>query len=441
MKDLIIIGAGPGGYELAIQAAKHGLSTVLIEEDQLGGTCLNHGCIPTKSFYHAASVLRDFQTAADFGITGSCNLDFSLMLQKKNRIVSELRDGIRFMVEKSGAEMVFGHGKLLSKNQVEVNGTVIEGKTIVLATGSSSARLPLPGFNLPNVITSKEMLELDFVPKKLAVIGAGVIGIEFASIFSRFGSQVEVFEALEGILPVTDKEISKRLLSYLKASGIKFHLNAMVSRVEEDNGLKLWYTEKGQEDNASADVILVAVGRKPNLGNLGLDAAGILYDRRGIKVDANFKTNLDNVYAIGDVTGQMMLAHSATYSGYQVLKNLLGETERIDFFVLPSCVFTFPEVASVGLTEDEAAGKDYKVNKAYFRANGKAATMGEADGFIKIISVSGLIKGVHILGPHASDLISEAVALINKKTSAKEFKDFIHPHPTLGEIFTSALRD
>ncbi len=441
MKDLIIIGAGPGGYELAVEAAKHGLSTVLIEEDQLGGTCLNHGCIPTKSFYHAASVLRDFQVAADYGITGSCALDFSATLSKKNRIVSELRNGIRFMVEKSGAEIIFGHGKLLSKNRVDVNGTVIEGKTIVLATGSSSARLPLPGFNLPNVITSKEILELDYVPKKLTVIGAGVTGIEFASIFSRFGSQVEVFEALEGILPVTDKEISKRLLSFLKASGIKFHLNAMISRVEDDNGLKLWYTEKGQENNASADVILVAVGRKPNLGNLGLDEVGILYDRRGIKVDANFKTNLDNVYAIGDVTGQMMLAHSATYSGYQVLKNLLGETERIDFSVLPSCVFTFPEVASVGLTEDEAAGTDFKINKAYFRANGKAATMGETDGFVKIISISGTVKGVHILGPHASDLISEAVALINKKTSAKEFKDFIHPHPTLSEIFSSALRD
>jgi dihydrolipoamide dehydrogenase len=215
----------------------------------------------------------------------------------------------------------------------------------------------------------------------------------------------------------------------------------MVSRVEEDHGLKLWYSEKGQETNASADVILVAVGRKPTLGNLGLDEAGILYDRRGIKVDGDFKTNLDNVYAIGDVTGQMMLAHSATFSGYQVLKNILGESKKIDFSVLPSCIFSFPEVASVGLTEDEAAGKDFKVRKAYFRANGKAATMGETDGFVKIISVSGLIKGVHILGPHASDLISEAVVLINKKTTALEFQDFIHPHPTLSEIFSSALRD
>ncbi|HQC74714.1 MAG TPA: FAD-dependent oxidoreductase, partial [Bacilli bacterium] len=293
----------------------------------------------------------------------------------------------------------------------------------------------------PQVLSSTEMLDLDVIPKKLAIVGGGVIGIEFASIFQQFGSEVEVFEALDTILPLSDREISKRLLSYLKQSGIKFHLKTMVSKIEKTDHLQLFYQEKDQELTTEADVVLVAVGRKPKLDKLGLEEVGIVYDRFGIKVNEHFQTNFPHIYAIGDVTGKMMLAHSATYSGFQVLKHLLHQSDRIDFSILPSCVFTFPEVAQVGLTEEEAKSLDYRVLKSFFRANGKALTINETNGFIKIIVVDEVIRGVHILGPHASDLISEAVALLNQKTTVQEMKNFIHPHPTLGEIFASAIRE
>jgi dihydrolipoamide dehydrogenase len=440
MKDLIIIGAGPGGYELALEAAKKGLQVTIIEEDELGGTCLNYGCIPTKSFYHAATLLKEFHEASNVGITGPINWDYEKTLERKNEIVRTLVSGIQFMLEKAKVEVIKGRGVLQSPTSVKVNNQIVEGKHIVIATGSSSAKLPLPGFDLPNVISSLELLDLTTIPKKLAIVGGGVIGIEFASIFSKFGSEVEVFEALETILPQNDREISKRLLSYLKQDKIKFHLKTMVTKIEQQGNLQLFYKEKDQEQTANADIVLVAVGRKPNIHHIGLEELGIDFDRYGIKVNEHFQTNIPNIYAIGDVTGKMMLAHSATFSGFQVLKHLLHEKDAIDFSILPSCVFTFPEIASVGITEEEAK-EHYQTYKAYFRANGKAHTIGNTDGFMKIIAINEQIKGVHILGPHASDLISEAVALLNKQTTVNELKNFIHPHPTLGEIFSQAIRE
>ena len=441
MKDLIIIGAGPGGYELALEAAHQGLKVTLIEEDALGGTCLNYGCIPTKSFYHVAKLIKDFKESASLGFSNQPSWDYQKTLIRKNEIVQQLVLGIKFLLEKAQVEVVMGRGTLVSHHQVLANNQIYEASNIVVATGSSSAKLPLPGFNLPNVLTSLKMLDIKSIPNKLAIIGAGVIGIEFASIFRQFGSEVEVFEALDTILPLCDREISKRHLSYLKQTEIKFHLKASVSKIEQSHSLIINYREKDQDLKTEADVVLVAVGRKPNIANLGLEDLKIDFDRFGIKVNEHFQTNIPNIYAIGDVTGKMMLAHSATYSGFQVLKHILGQTDVIDFSILPSCVFTFPEIAQVGMTEEEAQNQNYKIHKFFFRANGKALTINETDGFIKIISVDDLITGVHILGPHASDLISEAVSLINNKTHVNELKNFIHPHPTLGEIFAQAIRE
>ncbi|MGD9604705.1 MAG: dihydrolipoyl dehydrogenase [Bacilli bacterium] len=441
MKDLIIIGAGPGGYELALEAASHGLEVTLIEEDALGGTCLNYGCIPTKSFFHVAKLIKDLKESENLGFSHQPSWDYEKTLNRKNEIVSQLVAGIKFLLEKAKVEIIIGHGTLISHHEVQVGNNIYEAKSIVIATGSSSAKLPLPGFDLPQVLTSLEMLDINYIPKKLAIVGGGVIGIEFASIFKLFGSEVEVFEALDTILPPSDREISKRLLSYLKQMGIKFHLKTMVSKIEKNNQLMLCYREKEQDYQMEVDTVLVAVGRKPNIKQIGLENVGIDFDRFGIKVNQHFQTNISNIYAIGDVTGKMMLAHSATYSGFQVLKHLLQQHDQIDFSILPSCVFTFPEVAQVGVTEEEAQTTNYQVYKSYFRANGKALTIGETDGFIKIIVIDNIIKGVHILGPHASDLISEAVALINKKTSVTELRNFIHPHPTLGEIFSQAIRE
>lgn len=441
MNDLIIIGAGPGGYELALEASKKGLSTILIEASEVGGTCLNSGCIPTKAYYKTASLLKELKQLNNYGITGEYKLDFKKNVLRKNNIVTNLVQGIKFLLKKNNVELVYGKAKLLSKYQVEVNHQVYQANYIVIASGSRAVSLPLPGFEIDGVLSSKELLELNEIPKKLVIIGAGVVGIEFASIFNAFGSEIEVIETQDRILPTIDKEISKRLLQYLKGKGIKFHLKSTVTRIETKGNLKVFYLDKEEEETIACDKVLVSVGRKPNIEDLGLDDLKIDYDKRGIKVNQFFQTNIDNIYAIGDVTGQMMLAHSATYSGYHVLKHILGEESKIDFSILPACVFSFPEVATVGLTEEECAQFDYQVQKYYFKANGKAQTMDETDGFIKIISVDDYIKGVHILGPNASDIIHEAVVLMNKKVSITEANDFIHAHPTLSETFSSALKE
>lgn len=437
MKDLIIIGAGPGGYELALEAAKNGLSTVLVEKAEVGGTCLHHGCIPTKTYYKTASILKEIKSFHEHGITGDFHFDFSKAYNRKNEIVSNLTSGIQFMLKKAGVELVYGEARLESNKKVRVNNDVFTAKYIVIATGSRASTLPFLNFDNPDIISSREMLEEKHIPKKLVIVGGGVIGIEIASIFNYFGSEVEVIEMLDNILPNIDREISKRLLSYLKSQGIKFHLK---SRLESVEGHKVFFQEKEKEQMLTFDKLLIAVGRKPNIENLGLEEVGIRFDQKGIIVNDNFQTNIPNIYAIGDVTGKMMLAHSATYSGFQVLKHLLGEEGEIDFSILPACVFSFPELATVGLTEEEASDLNYQVNKFYFKANGKAQTIGETEGFVKVISVDNIIRGVHILGPHASDLIHEAVILLNKEVTKVEFNNFIHAHPTLSETIGQSLR-
>jgi len=434
MKDVIIIGAGPGGYEMAIKAAQEGLTTLLIEKAKLGGTCLQKGCIPTKAYYQSASVLRQLKQCEDFGISGSFSFDFNKIYERKEKIVADLMQGISFLLKKNGVHVVYGPARLLSSNEVEVDDTVYRGKNIVIATGSKP--IIIPEFNISSVITSDLLLGLKEIPKKMAIIGGGVIGIEFASIFNVFGGEVEVFELADMILPMFDKEIARRLQTYLKTQGIKINTGARVLGLEEKG--KIYYRLRNKEKAGFADKILISIGRTPNIDNLNLDAVGIKYDRKGIKVNSNFQTNIKNIYAIGDVTGKMMLAHSATYSGYHALKHILNKNSHINFKVVPSCVFSFPEVAMVGLTEAQCRRYDYKIHKAYFRANGKAVTMSATDGFIKIITVNGKIKGVHIIGPHASDLIHEAVVLMNQKVPLERFISYIHAHPTLSEIYPLA---
>lgn len=439
MKDIIILGAGPGGYELALAASRRGLSVVLIEEHEVGGTCLHHGCIPTKAYYKSAEVLRELKQLSDYGISGTFSFDFSKTSDRKNEIVKTLTQGIKFLLNKAHVEWIYGRGKIISPNQVAVNGEIFEGKYIVIATGSSAAMLPLPGADSEGVMTSTELLELKDVPKKLVVIGGGVIGIELATIFNQFGTEVDVIEAMDSILPPVDREISKRLQIYLKGQGIRIHTKATVSRIEA--GLKVYFTEKDSEQTVAADKVLVAVGRRPNVNDIGLENTKVIYDRKGIKVNTFFQTNVPNIYAIGDVTGTMMLAHSASYSGYHVLKHILKEESLINFEVLPSCVFTFPEIASVGFTEDQCEEADVCVQKYYFKANGKALTINETDGFVKIISVCDIIRGVHILGPHASDLIHEFVPIMNRNIPISELNDYIHAHPTLSETLAGAFRE
>lgn len=446
MKDIIIIGAGPGGYELALKASKSGLSTLLIEKDNVGGTCLNYGCIPTKSYYQNAKILNEVKKAEIFGITGDFSFDFNETYKRKEKVVSDLIKGIEYLLNKQNVELVKGTAKIVDKNSVQVNDTIYEAKNIVIATGSSSVRLNLPGFNLEGVIDSTDLLSLQSVPEKLVIIGGGVIGIEMATIFATFGSEVEVIEMCDTILPILDLEISKRLQSYLKQNKIKIHTKSKVTsinKLEDSEQLIIHYIEKEKEETTTASKVLLSIGRKPNLDNLGLDEVGIVYNKKGIVTDDNFKTNIDNIYAIGDVTGKTMLAHSATYSGYHVLNNILGVKDKIKFNIVPSCVFTFPELASIGLTEEEAKNMniDYKVSKSMYRASGKAVAMNEVEGFIKVIVSNEKIIGVHIIGYDASNLISQVLPLINENISIVNIKDYIFAHPTLAEIFANAIHE
>ncbi|MDD4212828.1 MAG: dihydrolipoyl dehydrogenase, partial [Bacilli bacterium] len=387
MNDLIIIGAGPGGYELALEASKKGLSTILIERERLGGVCLREGCIPTKTWYKSAELLRDIKEAQALGLEClSPTFDFSVAQARKDGIVKGLEEGIRFSLEKAKVELVSGEGTLQGPHQVRVNETVYEAKTIVIATGSRP--MMIPGFEV--AWDSTQILASTTLPKKLIVIGGGVIGLEMACIMQAMGVAVTIVEFMDRILPTADREISKRLQTYLKAQGILPIVGAMAKEMVE-GGIHI--EAKGKLQFIEGDQVLVAVGRRPNIEGLGLEKLGIVHDRKGIKVNQNFETNVPGIYAIGDVTGKMMLAHVATYQGYHVLHHLQDEASHIRFDLVPSCVFSFPEVAWVGVTEEECTPGSYTTYKSLYRANGKAHAMNAVDGFVKMI-----VRDDHIIG-------------------------------------------
>ncbi len=438
MIDIIIIGAGPGGYELALEAANSGLSIVLIEKNEVGGTCLNHGCIPTKTYYHDAKL---FKKSKELKVLQSnAILDFELTKERKKKVVADLVTGIKFSLDKAKVKLIYGTASLVDRYHVKVENEIYEAKYIVIATGSKSKIIPIKGIDAKNVITSDELLDISDIPSKLVVIGGGVIGIEMATIFKTFNSDVTIIESASTILPFFDKEIIKRFQAYLKTYGIKLILKTEIKEIFDN---KIIYDNNGTINEIDFDKILLAVGRKPNIDNLELENCAIDIDKGAIKVNTNFQTNIDNIYAIGDVNNKMMLAHYATYSGYRVLNHILGRNDKINFDIVPSCVFTIPEIAMVGLTEDECIlqNKEYRTIKTLYRSNGKAMTMNELDGFIKLIIENNYIIGAHILGEEANILIHEIMVLINNKISINDAKDYIHAHPTLSEIIATSLRD
>lgn len=491
---IIIIGAGPGGYETALLAAKRGVEVVLIEAGHVGGTCLNEGCIPTKSFCKNAEVIDSLREAETFGITGlSYDFDFKAVTARKNAVVEQLRGGVEGLLGHKLITLVRGKASFKDAHTVVVTPIVssaipcntecpsvipseaecrVEESTeytadyIIIATGSVSASLPIPGADLPGILTSKEILDLEEVPHRLCVIGGGVIGLEFASVFRSFGSEVTVLEYFKEILPRFDSDLSKRLKQSLGKRGIEINTQAQVTgitsvipseaegRVEESPCYRVTYTRKGKEETVEADKVLMAVGRKANVGSLNLADAGIEFTPRGIVVDdRTMQTNVPHIYAIGDVNGKTMLAHAATFQGIVALDHIMGIENEIDLSVMPAAVFTSPEAASVGMTEDECkeAGIPVKCLKSFFRANGKAVTMGETDGFCKLVVAAepkegcespyapGYILGCHLYGPHASDIVQEACALITRKATLKEFESIIHTHPTLTEVLQSSV--
>lgn len=452
---IIIIGAGPGGYETALLAAKRGVEVILIEAGPVGGTCLNEGCIPTKAFCKNAEVLDGLREAAGFGVTGlSYGFDFRTVVERKNAVVDQLRGGVEGLLGHKNITLVRGKASFKDPYTVYVDGQEYIADYIIIAIGSVSASLPIPGADLPGVMTSKEILDIEEVPKRLCVIGGGVIGLEFASIFRSFGSEVSVLEYCKDILPRFDTDLAKRLKQSLGKRGIDINTQAQVTGISENAGeYTVSFTRKGKEESVVADKVLMAVGRRANLDSLNLSDVGIECSRRGVSVNEVMQTNVPHIYAIGDINGSMMLAHAATFQGIVALDHIMGIDNEIDLSVMPAAVFTSPEAASVGLTEDECKDKAIPVKclKSFFRANGKAVTMGETDGFCKIVVAAepkegdlspyepGRILGCHMYGPHSSDIIQEACALISRKATLEQFRDIIHTHPTLTEVLQSAV--
>ena len=464
---IIIIGAGPGGYETALLAAKRGVEVVLIESGHVGGTCLNEGCIPTKTFCRNAEVLDSLREGETFGLTDlTYGFDFSKVIDRKNAVVEQLRGGVEGLLNNKLITLVRGKASFKDAHTV----TVTPGATpvtieksveysadhIIIATGSVSSSLPIPGADLPGILTSREILDIEKVPSSLCVIGGGVIGLEFASIFRSFGCEVTVLEYCKDILPRFDTDLAKRLKQSLSKRGISVETQAQVTSITEcdADAYTVSYIRKGKEETVTAEKVLMAVGRRANLASLNLDDIGLEYTPRGIVTDERtMQTNIPHIYAVGDINGRMMLAHAATFQGIVALDHIMGVENLIDLSVMPAAVFTSPEAASVGLTEDECKerGIPVKCLKSFFRANGKAVTMGETDGFCKVVVAAepkegaqspyqpGRVLGCHLYGPHSSDIVQEACAMISRKATLEEFQSVIHTHPTLTEVLQSAL--
>lgn len=437
--DLIIIGAGPGGYETAVEGVALGKKVTLIEKSLPGGTCLNRGCIPTKTLCRSAEVAMTLAEAAEFGFTPvSPEIDFAKVMERKDRVLAELRDGVRTLLK--DVNFVEGEAKFLSPAVVEVNGMEYTAPKIIIATGSVPALLPIEGKEL--ALTSDEILSLERLPKSLCVIGGGVIGMEFASVFAAFGTEVTVLEYCKEILPPFDSEIAKRLRMSLKRRGINIVTSAEVTSITE--GPVVNYVVKGKEKSVGAELVLMAVGRRPSIPE-GLEGMGVTLNRGAVQVGDDMSVAFGGgkapsdvrLYAIGDVNGRCMLAHAAVRQG----KIALGLAAPTD--VIPSAVFTMPECAMVGMTEEKCLEKGHavKIGKATFRANGKALAMGEPDGLVKIITDADTdeILGCHICGAHAADLIQELATAMQSGLKASAIAATVHAHPTLTEVVLAAV--
>lgn len=446
MKDLLIIGGGPGGYVAAIRAAQLGMKVTLVEKDEVGGTCLNRGCIPTKAYFQNAKAVHTLKRAEELSIeVADFRFNMEKAKQRKDNIVQNLVSGVKQLLKANGVEIIKGEASLTSSDTVLVNGEEIKAKHILLATGSIPARLSIEGAEIEGVITSDEALEITEVPSRLAVIGGGVIGLEFACIFSAFGSKVAVIEYMPNILGSLDREISKRMGVFLKKQGIDVYTSAAVTKIEKkEKDLILNIQGQKGDFTLEADLVLMSAGRKPCIKGLNLDKVGIETENDFIKVDPNYQTSVTGVYAIGDVIGGQMLAHKASEEGIVAVEKIAGIDASVHYHAVPGCIFTFPEIATVGMSEEEAKQKgiQYKVGKFQFAANGKAMTMGEAEGLVKILAdENDIIIGVHIIGPHASDLILEGTMMVKNRMRVNDVIGTIHPHPTLGEAIMEAVLD
>lgn len=445
--DLIIIGAGPGGYETAIEAAKAGKSVTLFNGGALGGTCLNEGCIPTKCLCHDSGMIASFKEGENFGIDDfTFSIDFNKIIGRKRNVTDTLRSGIETMLRQAKVNVVNAMASFKDSHTVVANGEEYEADNIIIATGSKSKSLPIPGHDLECVMDSTALLNIEYIPSSLTIIGGGVIGMEFASIFHNLGSQVTVIEFMKQILPPFDSDIAKRLKQSLSKKGIRIITGASANEIRQNEfyEVEVVYELKGKEETVVSSDLMMAVGRTPNLNGLNLEAAGVEYSAKGIPVDDKMCTNVNGIYAIGDVNARMMLAHVASFQGIRALNHIDGKTDNIRFDIVPSAVFTRPECGMVGLTEEQCKEKGIAVSigQSFYRANGKALAMGEPEGLCKLIfdKEDGKLLGAHIMGAEAADLAQQCADLMNFKATKKDMENIIFGHPTVSEVILAAVR-
>lgn len=445
---IIIIGAGPGGYETALEAAKRGHEVTLFNGDRLGGTCLNEGCIPTKCLCRNAEMIASFKEADKFGMDDfSFTLDYNKVVERKKEVVDTLRNGIDAMLKAAKVNVVNAKASFKDAHTVNAGGEDYTADYIIIATGSTSRSLPIEGHDLACVKDSTQMLDIEYIPESLTIIGGGVIGMEFAGIFSSFGSKVTVIEYMKQILPPFDSDIAKRLKQTLTKKGIKIITGAAAKKIEQNEDYQVVVTcdVKGKEESIVSSDLLMAVGRAPRVDGLNLEAAGVEYSPKGIVVDDWMRTNVPHIFAIGDVNARMMLAHVASFQGLHALNAIDGIQDKINFGVVPSAVFVVPECGMVGLTEDacKAQGIEIRKGQSFFRANGKALAMGEPDGLCKLIFRKDDEKliGAHIMGVGAADLAQQCADLMNAGMTLEGIENIIFGHPTVSEVILTACHN
>lgn len=446
---LVVIGAGPGGYVAAIRAAQLGMQVTVVENREVGGTCLNRGCIPTKTLMHSAQILHELEGCAKFGIkVEGVSYDFAAMHARKDEVVAQLRSGIEGLFQSNRITLVQGTAMVESAGRVRVGDTVLEADHILVAPGSKPAKPPVPGLELPGVVTSDELLTGgEYAYKSLVIIGGGVIGMEFATIYQAFGCEVTVIEAMDRILPTMDKEISQNLSMILKRRGVKIVTGAHVERLETHaDGLACIFTAKGKEQSVAAQGVLVSIGRRANTEGLFADSVDVGLDHGQIPVNKQFETCVKGIYAIGDVVkGGIQLAHVASAQGLNAVSAMCGKELPADLSVVPSCIYTNPEIAAVGLTADaaKAAGIAVKSGKFGMTANGKSIIEQADRGFVKVVfdSETDVILGAQMMCSRATDMIGELCTAIRNRLTLAELAAVIRPHPTFNEAVTEAVED
>lgn len=443
---VVVIGGGPGGYEAAIRCAQYGLKTALVEKIELGGTCLNRGCIPTKALLHGAELFESITQAQDFGISAeNVDINYAKLVAKKDSYVKKLRKGIERLEKANGVNYISGFGVLLDAHTVQVEDKKLTAEKIILATGSAPSLPPIPGIKDESIMTSDELLALTEIPESLVIIGGGVIGLEMATLFSALKCKVTIIEMLPRLLPDIDNEIVSQLINTLKNKNVNIITGAKVTAIHGGKSVNVEYECNGAVKSAIADKCVVSIGRSPQTNEIGLEKAGVEVERGFVKTDSKMATSAENIFAIGDITGKIQLAHVATAQAMVAAANCADMEEKMEYDIVPKCIYTSPEIAYIGINEEKARENGRKARTGTFNvaANGRAMVMGQASGIVKLVGdvVTGQILGAQIMAPRATDMIGEVAVAMACEGTIDELAKTIHAHPTISEIIMEAAHD